>query len=423
MFFRRIIRIIAPIVIFVICQVQFFQSKPSDAEVGTSTNEVNDDMDNSNIALNGSDPFPIPDEDIVITKVLIARTVSASEAENSVADAVRLLSYREPKNARSYYAKSLSRCNLLRETPAPDPGFVNGSDTFPSQIACHVANSKNNNNSTKKMLQNGYASVQADFLFFARNGEVAKDLFANLLELEIDDNVEILDVSALSIKITNWLAHLDEKKLQGYDYVWMVDGDIEISSLNWHSYWQQVLLLKPRISAPVIIKGQSDHLILRHQWDSRQIAAETAIIELGSPCFEVGTWLGYRNVVRNDTALVQLLQSGGEDCFDLAWCHYARTNFTGHQEWPQKNLQGYNPHRPAFTDVNGKISVGGFDRRSCVVFYQSAVVHASFSTMGKTREFRRAGQELCRHLKRNYHVTFAVRSVYELFMAAMYNLG
>lgn len=354
-----------------------------------------------------------------LTKVLIARTVSSTELANVVADARRIDSHRDPDAAARLLAASASRCGLLRNATANataaariDP-FENRSGTFPNRVLC---------DDRAALGGNHYLSVRADFLLFARDGEVARRAAALVLPLE--GSVAVADVSERAVKIWNWILFLTDAEVEGYDYVWMVDGDIELRSLNWHAFWQQVLLVRPRVSQPCVIgtwKGShgSGHPILNHNPDPRMLAAETAIVELQAPLFEVDTWRGYRGFVARQTreGLLNWIEQGGEDCFDLAWCHYARANMTGEQLWPPKKHFSFDPNAPAYSPGDNSTDPFG-GHRSCVVFYQTPVVHLNKRSLGKGRAFRQGGREICLFFKRNYHIHWAVRSVYEVFVAS-----
>ena len=379
-------------------------------------------------------------------KVLIARTVSLAEVDNVLADVARIISYsHSPHSAAKCLRESLSQCNDLRKTIRPpnniDP-YTNGSDTFPNHILCD-----------ENIIQgNNYLSVNVGFLLFGLNRNVTRQLLSGSSTKNIattsddhhqhqpfnENQINIVDVSDMPKKIWNWITHLTEERLSDYDYIWMVDGDILLRSLNWHAFWQQVKLIKPKIIQPAIIgtapgMHASKHGILRHNGDSRTLAAETAIVELMMPLFEVETWLGYRNAItklppkpqdgkeelkqlQDHSDMLHNLQFG-DDCFDLAWCHYARANLTGEQLWPPKNL-GYNEGYPTFTSHDNSTH-GEFKRRSCVVLYQTPVIHGNKMTLGRDRSFRTAGNKICKYFRENYHIHFAVKSVYEVFVAGI----
>ena len=109
---------------------------------------------------------------------------------------------------------------------------------------------------------------------------------------------------------------LNDIRLYGFDYVWMIDGDILLRSINWVAFWQQILLLHPKIAQPSIIGTKegvysSYHSVLRHQQDSRLLAAESSIVELMTPLFHVDTWLGYRDVLTKHPELLRRIRVGG----------------------------------------------------------------------------------------------------------------
>ena len=87
-------------------------------------------------------------------------------------------------------------------------------------------------------------------MLFALNSEIARQLnevttqdhtsFSDkasvepktALRLHRDVKVDIIDVSAAPKKLWNWIIHANEETLDRYDYVWFVDGDIRLTSLN-----------------------------------------------------------------------------------------------------------------------------------------------------------------------------------------------
>jgi len=245
-------------------------------------------------------------------KVLIARTVSPTEIDNVLADVNRILSYSHPSNHERYLSASLSQCSSFHNDSSTIDLF-NGSDTFPNYILCDV--------NRTQVQGNNYYTVKADFLLFARSKDVVEKLTAIYNEnitIDEEDKINVLDVTNSPVKLWNWIAHLSEERLYGYyDYVWMVDGDIQMSSLNWHSYWQMVKIIRPMVVQPAIIGTgpaafSSNHPVMRQHGDRRVIAAETAIVEMMVPMLEVDTWLGYRNAIASQTPLTQHLQRGGE---------------------------------------------------------------------------------------------------------------
>lgn len=149
----------------------------------------------------------------------------------------------------------------------------------------------------------------------------------------------------------------------------------------------------------------SGHGILKHQADSRVMAAETAIIELMSPLIEVKTWLGYRDLVAKNPSLIHHLRRGADSCFDLGWCHYAKANMTGEQHWPPKGR----PRELSFDDEAVK-------SRSCVVFYQTPLVHVNKRSLPKGKLFNEVSKDVCA-VFRDLGVHWAVHNVYEAFIS------
>ena len=424
-------------------------------------------------------------------RVLIARTVSSAEIPNVVADVKRINSYRNSNHQQrdELIEESISQCSTnvqsytdqltinhtfyqMNETSTLSK-LGNGFRSFPNKILCHAANPN-----TNFTMMNYFHLVHVNFVFFARNGDVALELSNKLVDDDDDGSVnnlltvDIIDVSLSPAKIWSWLNLIDEERLtlpeqssssslntsEYYNYVWMIDGDIILRSLNWQAFWQQIHLIRPRIAQPVPVYPNgypgTKHSVLWHQNDIRVIAGETAIVEIMMPLIDVRTWLGYRAIILNQSEeeLLQPIRSRGEDCFDLAWCHYARHGKDGmlsEQTYPQSNMN-YNPNSPNFkydiannnggglSDAASSLSsslasdassttnkqsataaaiMNGFHNRSCVILYQVPVEHGNGLSLSKNKIYRQSGEMVRLYLKRNFHIRWAVKTVYETLSA------
>ena len=181
------------------------------------------------------------------------------ETENVIAD----LHYYN-SNAKNYadVTQSTSQCNRLRQSQMINP-YTNKSQSFPNHILCESIN----DNIT-------LGNVEVVFLYFARNADVANNILQAYNNSDSANGIEVIDVSGDSRKVWDWIYYLNDIRLYGFDYVWMIDGDILLRSINWVAFWQQILLLRPKIAQPSIIgttEGgySSYHSVLRHQQDSR----------------------------------------------------------------------------------------------------------------------------------------------------------
>ena len=128
---------------------------------------------------------------------------------------------------------------------------------------------------------------------------------------------------------------------------------------------------------------------MRFKPDARLIAAETPIVELGGPLLEVDTWLGYRRYLLDDWSMndgvsglrpMKEIEVGGENCFDMAWCHYAKTNLTGKQFNGEIKNVTYHENSPALLPTDDSADT---KRRSCVVLYQTPIVHIDKKSRGR----------------------------------------
>ena len=354
-----------------------------------------------------------PAEDI---RVLFVRTAfSLSEVKNTLADAARILSYREDPS--KHRADALSQCNRLANSLEIDPFASNRTNAFPNRILCNLGREGGNY----------YESVSADFLFFGVKSDVTQILASEVAE-DYPSRIDAVDVGENTFKLWNWMQRLDDTYLTRYDYIWFMDGDMILSSLNWQGFWQQVAMFRPKMAQPATI-GTSPgavntyHPVLRHQQDSRVLAAETALVEFGAPLMEVPTWLGFRDALSCVPKIMDDLQAGAENCLDVAWCHYARANLTGGQEVPPIRAE----KRTAYADgslaypLNGNSSRSQFKERSCVVLYQTPLIHGNKKTMGKkSYKFRQVGAQLRHHLGmfQILDASSAARSVYDILVAS-----
>ncbi|EJK71557.1 hypothetical protein THAOC_06984 [Thalassiosira oceanica] len=106
------------------------------------------------------------------------------------------------------------------------------------------------------------------------------------------------------------------ERLAGYDYVWFIDGDNALRSLNWQGFWQQIMLLRPKIAQGGAIGSSPErpatvHKVLRHNGDARVMAAEVPIVEVQAPLLEVDTWIAWRDFLANDPKPMERFEVGG----------------------------------------------------------------------------------------------------------------
>ena len=151
-------------------------------------------------------------------------------------------------------------------------GLEVGSHFFPNPILC-------NSNHTQQKVENNYMNVlQADFMLFALSPEVASKLANGTMsssnihtatatattttsqsQYSYKVDVDIIEVSANpNKKLWNWITYTNEERLRGYDYVWFIDGDIQLTSLNWQAFFHQVRIMQPNISQPASIGASKE---------------------------------------------------------------------------------------------------------------------------------------------------------------------
>eukprot|EP01082_Thalassiosira_pseudonana_P006331 g6110.t1 g6110 contig20:821200-822666(-) len=364
------------------------------------------------------------------TNVLIARSVSSSEVSNILADIAKVQSFMNEEVAKEHLKASLSNCKALRDAGYEaklDPKEF-GTEAHPNHVSC--LQSPDDNVAAVVARDDNFRTVKADFILFAWNQEVIQNLTIAMTTIKPSTStnttkVQIIDVSESPKKIWNWMVYLSNTMLSGYDYVWMMDGDISIASLNWQSFWELVKLVKPKVSQATLVGTESGayrsaHPKLRPVLDSRIIAAETPIIEVGSPLFEVNTWLGYRDVVLKHTEVLPDVRLGGEHCFDLSWCHYARATLKGHQDCGNIEAIQYNDKYPTVSHNIASVTVSEVTEPSCVVFYQTPMVHLNKQSLNKKADdFGNAQKNTCTFWRETFNVQWCVQTVHEVFVAAL----
>ena len=90
----------------------------------------------------------------------------------------------------------------------------------------------------------------ADVVCFAGITQLLVDLHVILLvwdKIKVDTSDLGANVSVIyaykSRKIDAWLSHLNATIVSAYDYVWLADGDVKISVVNWFAFWTHMLHL------------------------------------------------------------------------------------------------------------------------------------------------------------------------------------
>ena len=284
---------------------------------------------NTNITISSSSSSSSP------IRVLITRTVSPSETSIVAADVAHVKSFYLNRLTQQHLLnRSISHCNQIQDSLDP---YKIDSSIFPNYLLCM------NDTTTKTATSyntNYFNKVEADFMLFARSLDHADQLREEIDKMSPSRNetadiivdghirhhhtvdVDIRDTASNPKKIYNWVLHADRERLQTYDYIWFIDGDIQLNSLNWQAFWLNVNVMKPKISQPGMIGGSANQpgtswTTLRYQTDPRIVAAEVPIVEVQAPLLEVETWLQYRDMMFNNPSVMNDIRLGGENCFDM----------------------------------------------------------------------------------------------------------
>ena len=184
-------------------------------------------------------------------------------------------------------------------------------DLWPTHLLCR--------DSVKKL------AVELHVLLIVYDIYVTDTVLSYLQRVVKELNVTVVR-STGSRKLGAWFKFLTPSTVSQYDYIWLADGDVKVSAINWFSFWAHMLYFKPLIAQPSIIghleKFQelprgSDHPILNLPFDRRAnvwntdvtlIAAEVGIVEMMAAVLTAETWLA----VRNGSCCKQ--QGHGSDC-------------------------------------------------------------------------------------------------------------
>ena len=396
------------------------------------------------------------------TRVLIVRPVSPSETTTVAGDVAYVKSFYSGRRHVSLLERSMSRCDELMNSTKDDASGISGGgnnflspyelgDAFPNHLLCISRNDRARRGGRR--MENNFLAVEADFMLFARSRDHAAELSAKideataavpldtlngtitsrsrhdqLLRHEVD--VNIIDVSANPRKVYNWVHHAIPARLDGYDYVWFIDGDIVLMSLNWQAYFHQVNVMRPKICSASIIgespekKAGTYWTTLRYQSDPRLLAGEVTISELGYTMLEVSTWLRYREILVNETEVMRNISLGGENCFDMGWCHLAKNDMVGRQERGPildrdiEYVASHGENSSHVMEVNDSTE-GAIRGRSCVVFYQTPLQHVNKKSFVHDDAQIEASKGLCQFFRGQKGVIGAggLWTVHQLFVA------
>ena len=89
----------------------------------------------------------------------------------------------------------------------------------------------------------------ADVVCYAGITDLLVDLHVILLVWEKIGRLDVSDIplnvsvihAPKTRKIDAWLLHLTSTAVAAYDYVWLAEGDVKISDVNWFAFWTNML--------------------------------------------------------------------------------------------------------------------------------------------------------------------------------------
>ena len=181
--------------------------------------------------------------------------------------------------------------------------------------------------------------------------------------------------------------------------------------------------MKPKISQASLIENKADspgtvHGSLMFKSDSRLLAAETPIIEVGSPLLEIQAWLNFRDFLLKEPVPMAILEKGAEQCFDMAWCHSAKNDMIGKQSNGDIFKKFVYNENSRVVSLNESLN-NDIKRRACMIFYQTPMVHVTQGTFVGDWDVAVGTKLLCRYFVLDHGVVFVtgLNTVYELFNA------
>ena len=336
-------------------------------------------------------------------KVLLVRTVGQSEWLSVQAD-IRSLA----RKSLSIHSANTSHCSNSTSRSQTLEGFSTElpPDLWPTHLLCR--------DSVKKL------AVELHVLLIVYDIYVTDTVLSYLQRVVKELNVTVVR-STGSRKLGAWFKFLTPSTVSQYDYIWLADGDVKVSAINWFSFWAHMLYFKPLIAQPSIIghleKFQelprgSDHPILNLPFDRRAnvwntdvtlIAAEVGIVEMMAAVLTAETWLAVRNDLAANSKVMDLIAKGATWCIDTKWCEVAQAlRGSGIR---QADVAVGAEAKELYRDRNYSYGPGPGDRRwrdldplpACVVFYQTPVIHQNRQTLDKSG-FTHINKELCSEL-------------------------
>ncbi|CAE7885343.1 unnamed protein product, partial [Symbiodinium microadriaticum] len=305
----------------------------------------------------------------------------------------------------------------------------------------------------------------ADVVCYAGITDLLIDLHVILLVWEKVGQLDVSDIPLnISVihaprtrKLDAWVLHLTATAVAAYDYVWLADGDVKTSDVNWFAFWTNMLYFQPQVAQPAIVafdKGKihwrhwrkntivnkfhrstqtrgSDHTVLRvpeddegETWaiDPTLIAAEVGIVEIMTPVLTPRAWLAMREALVSNSKAMEWVTKGATWCVDVKWFQLARASVLGleaagepdvsigavAQRFLQQQSSYFGELWPA-----GKQQWDSYEPPSCMVFYQTPVRHHNFQSLKKSA-FKHKNFELCRELEVALTNT-TLQSVYRTF--------
>ena len=103
---------------------------------------------------------------------------------------------------------------------------------------------------------------------------------------------------------------------------------------------------------------------------------------------------------------------------DSSWCHYSKNNMTGQQITPSRKL-GYD--QSISIDPKNISSIYPYMNRSCVVLYQTPIMHGDARSLKKTHEFRQMNNQVYYYLAAHWQLIMEGDAVYEVFTTKLHD--
>ena len=307
-----------------------------------------------------------------------------------------ILSYRQTKIIQAYYQIATQQWQVTRLNLTNNNNHDSSDFDLKLLVARTISNKELNTtlldlNSLAKIYSTSFAKIQINWIIFIWDENIINN--HSILQTLLNSNANIIRIvfEKNGKKPYFWQEHLSPEMIQtsNYDYIWLLDGDMLLSSLDWNVYWKYIFKFKPMISQPATLNPQ--FLYTRYQvlntyivpgwpmlrwanYNSTGVpiigALEVGVIEIQCPLFTAEAWnLYYSFIVTNikytkenliyfgDETQNQTILSNYQHCGpDYLWCGVMRQRKEGN-DWRANARKAFIYVNPLFYPFNNQTEI------------------------------------------------------------------